>query len=290
MNIPPIVIKILNRLGWLPTFNLRSSTVVKGHKLGIPILGGQGVYNLSLSEPWMTETLTNLKPLFNGNFIDIGVNLGQTLLKAHAVFGSIKYAGFEPNPSCVHYVQELIRVNKLDGYNIFPLGVASQTDVLKLNFFDSDKSDSAATIIENYRPGNKEHHFIYVPVFDYNSIKKFLPENNFSILKIDVEGSELDVLQGLYDWIQAFTPLILVEILPVYSADNQYRLQRQSKIELLFKDLDYKIARIRKKDTVQLAQIESIGIHSNIEDSDYLAYPSTLSDKIIGLFNKEMRQ
>ena len=233
----------------------------------------------------MIEVLKGLKPLFNGHFIDIGVNIGQTLIKVHAVYGKVKYVGFEPNPSCVHYVNELMKINQLEGYEIFPLGVGAKTEVLKLNFFSADKSDSSASVIEHYRPDHVEDHFIYVPVFDIRLVQHFLPLEQHSIVKIDVEGAELDVLLGLSEWIEEFAPIIILEILPIYTTGNTSRLNRQLRIEGLFRSVGYKMARIRKGGKVRLELIDEIGIHSSLENCDYLVFPGCLEKNLLGCFN-----
>jgi len=284
MRISSFLTKSFHKLGWLPFLNFHSTIQVENEKILIPILGGQGYPNLHLSEPWMTEALKCLRPVFNGHFVDVGVNLGQTLIKAHAIFEDIQYVGFEPNPSCVHYVQELIKLNELEKYELFPLGVGSKTEVLKLIFFASDESDSSATIIEHYRPNNKEDHYIYVPVFDFHSINSFLPTKTSTLVKIDVEGAELEVLLGLKDWITINQPIFLLEILPVYTVENQARLNRQEQIEGLLKELNYKIARLKKTNPARIEEISKIGIHSSIDDSDYLAYPVASADKIENCF------
>jgi FkbM family methyltransferase len=284
MRVSSFFLKLFHKLRCLPFLNLNSSTQIERKRIRIPVLGGQGYSNFDLSEPWMTEALKCLRPVFNGHFVDVGVNLGQTLIKAFAVFDEIQYTGFEPNPSCVHYVQELIKINELKNFHIFPVGVGSKTEVLKLIFFASDESDSSATIIEQYRPHNKEDHFIYVPIFDFQSISSFLPSKPSSLVKIDVEGAELEVLLGLQDWIKSYQPVILLEILPVYSPENQTRLRRQEEIEYLLRNWNYKMSRLTKTDPAGIAEISTIGIHSTIEDCDYLIYPVSIRNKINGCF------
>ncbi len=285
MRISRLLARILNKLHLLPSFNGAVAIGINNKKFIVPLLGRQGYDNLNLSEPWMTKVLLALRPLFNGYFTDVGVNLGQTLLKAHAVFGELNYIGFEPNPSCVHYVQEMIRHNRFKNTVVLPIAVGEKTEILKLNFFAADKSDSAATIIENFRPNIRTDHSLFVPVFDFHQVSHFLPGKDFSILKIDVEGAELEVLHGLKEWINIHNPLIILEILPVYSAENRNRLERQHKIEALLTTWNYKIARIKKKDQVALENLETIGIHSNIEDCDYLLYHASLNTKIKSCFN-----
>jgi FkbM family methyltransferase len=285
MRISHFFARVLNKLHLLSVFNVSSTIFVNKKKFFIPLIGRQGFENLDLSEPWMTETLLALRPMFNGQFIDVGVNLGQTLLKAYAVFDDIDYIGFEPNPSCISYIQELVRLNELKKTKLLPVAVGAKTDMLKLNFFAADKSDSSATLIENFKKNTTPDHFIFVPVFDFHKLTHFLPDKPFSILKIDVEGAEMEVLLGLCEWITTYSPLILLEILPVYSPENQSRLERQTKIEEMLKAWNYEIGRIKKNGPGGLEFIEKIGIHSKIEDCDYLLYHSSLSEKISVCFN-----
>jgi len=285
MRISFFLARVLSKLRLLPFFNGSVSISVNKKKMIIPLLGRQGYENLRLSEPWMTKTLLALRPLFKGHFVDVGVNTGQTLLKSQAVFDEVHYLGFEPNSSCVNYVQELVRLNEFEHITVLPIAVGEKTEMLRLNFFSPDKSDSSASIIENFRPNATTDHYVYVPVYDFQLLSGFLPEKHLSILKIDVEGAEMEVLYGLKEWINTYHPLILIEILPVYNAENTARLNRQHKIEELLRNVHYKIARLKKKDEVHLEIITEFGIHSLIEDCDYLLYHETLDEKVKACFN-----
>jgi FkbM family methyltransferase len=273
-------IRVFNRLRLLRYLNLKTYILVSGKKICIPVQSGLGLTNLHLSEPWMTQILARLKPLFNGYFVDIGVNLGQTLIKAYAVYGDVYYVGFEPNSTCVNYLQNLVNLNKYNNCNIFPLGISRQPGILKLNFFYEDVSDPCASIVENFRPEQPIHHSNYIPVFDLDNIGPFLPIQRHAILKIDVEGAELDVIKGIFKWIETNQPILMLEILPVYNADNIQRLNRQREIEDIFHSLNYVIARIKKEPILALEILNNIGVHGNIENSDYVLYPESLSKKI----------
>ena len=50
----------------------------------------------------MIDILKIVLPIENKKFIDVGVNIGQTLLKLKSVSSEIDYIGFEPNPICVN--------------------------------------------------------------------------------------------------------------------------------------------------------------------------------------------
>ena len=271
------LIKIINKLGLLRYINTSYTLNVANKKIIVPVMGNLSL--LSISEPWMTKVLMSLKPSFGGTFIDVGVNLGQTLIKAYSVLDQLNYVGFEPNPGCVYYVRELIKLNRFQNCNILPVAVSNEASILSLHFFYDDESDSTASMLDLFRPDQNIDHSINIPVFNLHYFKPFLPDASNSILKIDVEGAELEVLQGLEDWIVANKPIIIIEILPIYNVANIYRLQRQQQLEHLLNKWDYTSHRIDKLN-ITIEKVETIGVHSNLEYCDYILCPRSKSDQI----------
>jgi len=276
MNTQHLFIRTLRKFKFLRYLNLTSTIEVNKQTYKIPLQAGFGLDNLFMSEPWMTRLLEKLKPFFTGAFVDVGVNIGQTLIKAHSVNKNVNYIGFEPNAVCVHYVQELIKLNNIKNCKLIPVGVNDQSGVLKLNFFYSDETDSTASIIDNFRPGESVDHFNYVPVFEYRHLQSLLPEIGHCILKIDVEGAELEVLKTFGEWIMQCQPLIILEILPVYKPDNHFRLSRQHEIEKLLNSWNYQMSRVNKKGEIRLTKISEIGVHGDLDNCDYVLYPIEL--------------
>ena len=270
------LIRFLNRFNLLTFVNLSVKIQVDQKTFNIPIVGGLGLDNLNLAESWMTDLLKKVKPFFLGAFVDVGVNEGQTFLQAYSIKPDLRYIGFEPNPTCIHSVKQLLKKNGVKNAKLIPVGLGNSAEIIALNFFQDVETDSSASIIENFRPNEPVHHSQYVPIFDYKHIRSMLPEMGHCLLKIDVEGAELEVLSTLSEWIEKCQPLILIEILPVYTPNNEFRLARQLQIEALVEKWQYKIARVNKSNAVSLTKLNEIGIHGNIEECDYVFYPAEL--------------
>ena len=271
-----LFLKLLYRLNLIKWFNFQITKKINGKKVIIPILNGTG-FNMVFnnSEPWMDEVLNKIinHKSYSGIFLDVGVNLGQTLLKVKSINENIEYIGFEPNPHCVYYVNELIKANNFKSLNAIPVGISKENTLLELSLFSESETDSAASIIPDFRDKQAVKGKLFVPVFEVNTLK-FLNDENIGLIKIDVEGAELEVIQGFENIIMKYKPLILMEILPVYSSENTKRLERQRILEEMLKQKGYDMFRIAKHDTgVKFNLIEEIGIHSNIEDSDYFMIP-----------------
>lgn len=277
-----LLLKIINKLNLLNHFNLVGEIQLNDLSFKIPVIKKLGIENIYMSEPWMVSLLKKLD-LKDGQFIDVGVNIGQTLLKLKSVNQDIEYIGFEPNPACTFYANELIKLNQFKNTTIIPIGIADKNGVLKLDFYSTGITDPSASMITNFRPNEEIKFSQYIPV---NTIDNMYEEINFKgvkAVKIDVEGAEMEVLESFKKLIAKNQPVILIEILPVYTSENTFRLNRQEKIESLLSELDYLIYRVNKKNEIfeSLQQIDSIGIHDNLDECEYVFMPKT--KKIEGL-------
>lgn len=277
------LIRVFNKLRILKYFNFSVSASLQKKKFIIPVIRGLGKENLDISEKWMLKVFEKLMPLKNGFFMDVGVNTGQTLLKLKATDDQRKYIGFEPNPNCIFYVQELIRVNKFTDVTLYPVGLASKTQLIELNYFTNDATDSAASIITDFRKGATVYRKEFIPCFLFSDIILSLSES-IAIIKIDVEGAELEVFEGLKEVIQQYRPFIIIEVLPVYDLSNGDRFTRQKAIESLLSELDYKIIRILKRGDSEVEKyklLSEIGVHANMDYCDYIFCPGEFLDKLL---------
>jgi FkbM family methyltransferase len=279
----------------LAHFVNQSATIQEnGVRFRVPLLGEHGYSHLNLSEPWMTELLAKTRSLFASDrslFMDVGTNIGQTLIKLRSVVSDMPYIGFEPNPTCVFYMNALIRANQFQNVEVFPFGVSDQSAVMSLHLYADHDADSAASIIDEFRANEKVFRSIHVPVFPVSAVALKWP---VGFLKIDVEGSEWEVLKSVGTLLESDQPLISTEILPCYRSDNGSRLERQRKIEELLRGLSYECFRIiRRNDKIDyLWRLEEIGVHSQVAWSDYLWVPqskTTILERLIEVSDSEPR-
>jgi FkbM family methyltransferase len=241
---------------------------VDGKSFVIPIINGRKTY---VSEPWMSQVLRRLFERKSGAFLDVGVNLGQTLLKVAAIDPAREYVGFEPNPACVDYAWKLIEKNRLP-FTVIPAGVSADTTVLNLEMFREDDTDPSASNVPNFRANIVSRR----PVLVLNP--RDLPEgtipDEIAVVKIDVEGGELFVIEAMLPVLERARPFLVVEVLP---ASNPERIERQEAIERHLKALDYRLYRIRRTADDQrfdaFVPIDEIGMHKDLESCDYVFAP-----------------
>lgn len=267
-------------------FNFTLSIRLSGNYFRIPIMGGLGYANVKMEEKWMIVLINNILKMESSKFVDVGANIGQTLLKLRSIDEDINYIGFEPNPSCNHYLQRLIKRNAIKNVTILPVGISTKTEIGALHFYEDNVTDSSASILSNFRE-NKILHKAFIPLFNVETLLNTIDFDKISILKIDVEGSELEVLQSFKKQIHDSNPFILMEILPVYDElKNSIRFHRQNNIKAILDELNYSIFRIKKNKNklLGLSKIENFGVHSNLNDCDYVFVPNIKSDKFTDSF------
>ncbi|MCP4828081.1 MAG: hypothetical protein GY889_04320, partial [Proteobacteria bacterium] len=100
--------------------NFTLGKTLNGRSFRIPMLGGLGGAMRRHHEPWMLQNLIQIESESEGCFVDVGVNLGQTLLAVKSIRADWDYIGFEPNPYCVFYTMNLVKLNALEGCTVFP--------------------------------------------------------------------------------------------------------------------------------------------------------------------------
>ena len=282
ISVKKLIYRVLSPI-ILDRVNLTLCVVLNGKVVKIPTIGRIGYNHLQLEDAWMIDLLEMLFPMRDGTFVDIGANLGQALIKAKCIEPTIRYVGFEPNPVCVHYTRTLIKQNRFKNCSVVSAGISVENGVLPLSCFDSETSQDG-TIIEGLRSQEVKHQFL-VAVERFEYVYDKLNLGKLSVVKIDVEGAELEVIQGMEPLLETDRPFIVCEILPVGCVENASGIARQEQVERIIKAHRYCMCRIGKKKNGHLAgltRIETIGVHADVSLRDYLFVPDELVDRVFG--------
>jgi FkbM family methyltransferase len=269
MSIKIILLKLLIKTGLIDLFNFTIKSTVNNTPVYIPLKGSMGYENVFLGEAWFSDIFKKL--MINSSnqsvFVDVGVNIGQTILKIKSINPNINYVGIEPNVTCISYAHELVKVNDFTNISLYPVGFSSDNGFLKL--YADNIHASGASVIKDFRRNGKKIQFEY----NINVVKGDVLLKNISgpikLIKIDVEGFESDVLKGLTQTMTTHRPVIMCEVLPVYSKSNNARLDRQLALEALLKENDYKLYLINENNST-ISSIEEIGIHGDMGRTNYL--------------------
>ncbi|MGA9882266.1 MAG: FkbM family methyltransferase [Candidatus Acidiferrales bacterium] len=120
--------------------------------------------------------------------IDIGANVG--FYSCLAASRGKQVLAFEPSPRNLKYLYRNLWGNKFQGVEVFPLGLAKQPGLNRLYGFGG---------ISSFVPGwaqAEKGRFTIVPVTNLDTMVAERFRRRRLLIKMDVEGFELDVLAG----------------------------------------------------------------------------------------------
>ena len=251
--------KVLHKLGINKSYTKR----VQQSTFKVPIYNQLGFANFYTTEPWMEKMMAKLGSQ-DTKFLDIGANVGQTLMKWRSNFKTAPYLGVEPNLQCAAYVDRLIKLNNLTACEVIPVAVTNETQFLELFTSSTDPSDIAGTTVPNFREGQNTKGKKIVGL-GYQLFDEFNPD----IIKIDVEGAEQLIIEAIFCNPPKNNPVILCEILPAYNEQNTSRITAQNKIVSILHENNYQLFRI-DTEKLSLNAIETIEIHGDLNQCEYL--------------------
>jgi FkbM family methyltransferase len=276
---------LMRRFG--ATTQVRFSYPLKvGHQwFRIPVIDGVGADHVAPYERWFGPVLALLMRATPGAlFVDIGANVGQTLLRVKGEYPDVPYVAFEPNPHCVHYLHELIRQNPtLRDVVLYPVGLADRVQMIPL--IVEYGTDGQGTVVPDFRSADETKQRIMVALVDIGRIEQFTAEKY--IFKIDVEGAELEVLMGLESILEQRRPPLICEVLPAYTSTHPVRVERQARLEQALRAWRYVAVRIPLRDRPSV--VTEFGIHSNLDWTNYVLVPSENQALLSALLSLDLR-
>ncbi|WP_421864331.1 FkbM family methyltransferase [Parvibaculum sp.] len=213
------------------------------------------------SPNWKTSVIGHFLGRRSGAFIDIGTNIGQTLLDFYEAKGpQSRYIGFEPNPSCVEMMNAIISGNRLEDATMVPVGLSGRDGLMKIYVGNTDPTDQGGTFMESLRPAKQLNSF-WVPCFRFDAVLEDLGmgAGDLAFIKIDVEGAELHVLEGMKETLAAGQVPVLCEVLhrdP--QADEAAYRERVTAIAELVRAQDYRIHRILRSAAQKIEGLEEV--------------------------------
>lgn len=160
-----------------------------------------------------------------GVFIDIGVNIGQTLAKVIGIDRGRRYLGFEPQISCCYNVDQFLRLNELHNAAVLPIALADCNRML--TFYSHGEFDEMAGLATGSGNGAGARRANFVPARIGDEVLRELGIEDICAIKIDVEGAELQVLRGLRETLRAGNPSVIFEVLPNFHGKTERIMHAQ---------------------------------------------------------------
>jgi FkbM family methyltransferase len=143
------------------------------------------------------------------NILDIGTNIGSTILQFAKISGkNAQIIGFEPDPINFKECQKNILLNTFENIEVLPIGLGNEKGTFKL--IVDTPSNRGTNKISYANKDNKTSETVLVDILDNVIIDKEIDKIN--LVKIDVEGFEMNVLNGAVKFLQRDQPILFIEV------------------------------------------------------------------------------
>lgn len=177
-------------------------------------------------EPELVKFFENYPYPFN-SFIDAGANIGFYSILMHESFGDkISITAIEPFPTNIHYIETFQKNNELS-FTLLPFAL-SEKDGEEKEFYvptthRSSKLPPAASLVNNYGTGalfeNDKYNQITVKTISLNTVLD--QTEGPHLMKLDIEGYELPVLESIKERLLSAQDLDLVVEIMINDKDKK---------------------------------------------------------------------
>ncbi len=166
------------------------------------------------------ERLVKL-PVKGGTILDVGANIGYTALTL-ASNNDLPVVAFEPDPYNFSVLKKNCALNRQLKVNPVNLGLGSQKDRLKLAVVTPDNLGGNRISAS----AGKDFNLVDITTIDYYCSESAITD--VGLIKIDVEGFEMEVLKGAVRTLTENRPSLFIEV-----NDNNLKEQGSSARELI---------------------------------------------------------
>jgi len=140
---------------------------------------------------------------------DIGANIGYyTLLESKIVGEEGKVIAIEPSPVNFTQLQKNIQNEKANNVELYQMAGGDQNGTIKF-LLDPHSNLSRIILNEDSKP---EGEIVDVPVKKLDSFLDEFSIKKLDFIRMDVEGYEFNILEGMRNSIKKFRPMIQMEV------------------------------------------------------------------------------
>ena len=208
--------------------------------------------NLIVHAQWDPKILRTLKMYLKpgATFLDIGANIGYFTLIASSLVGrSGTVVAFEPSLRAIELLSANLRLNQVQNVVIYSIAVGKES-ALGTFYQATPNNIGASSLCQLASAVGIER----VPVYRLDDLLEpmgFRPD----VVKIDVEGFELDVIRGMEVLLRRSRPVVLCEVTVEWIIN---RGQDPNDMLKLMEDLGYSTFVIREGAEITFERLKEI--------------------------------
>ncbi|MCS6982509.1 MAG: FkbM family methyltransferase [Flavobacteriales bacterium] len=219
------------------------------------------IYQMGTYEKGTLYVLRNfLRP--GDIFLDVGANIGYLSCTIAGLFPEVQVWAFEPNSEVLWILKENIKINNLTNIKTFSYALGSEncTSVIYPDALEGNRGGASLV-----KPPDHHSRAFEIEVRRLDDVVDL--QGNNAILKIDVEGFEMEVLKGGRQLLESpCAPALIVEC---SLERNNYQYDGRDLFEFIKTVNDYKVFMLRKgknriSQLIPLVSPDALPHHDNI--------------------------
>ena len=142
--------------------------------------------------------------------LDVGANIGETLLNFTKINPDGLNIGFEPVPYIYNRLKANVSLNNFQNIQINNIALSDKTETLSFKIPDNQNSGGVRMRKAAHKNKFGADHEVKAILLDDFMEKKGLEKVDF--IKMDVEGFELNVVKGAVKTLEKFHPTLFIEV------------------------------------------------------------------------------
>jgi FkbM family methyltransferase len=147
--------------------------------------------------------------------IDIGSNIGYyVLLESRVVGDSGKVIAIEPSPKNFNYLR--INLVQQKAFNVEPKNFAIGDSNGEIEFLISDRSNYCRVATHGQMEFDTIEKIIKIQAKRLDSFLEENPLEKLDFIRMDVEGYESNIYEGMKNTVSIFRPMLLIEVHKIY--------------------------------------------------------------------------
>ncbi len=168
---------------------------------------------------WEPETFAVLDAHLDAqhDYLDIGAWIGPTVLYGAA--RARRVYCFEPDPVAFRYLAWNLELNAVQNVSAFSAALSQGVGIARMASFGGEAGDSMSSLLHDGAHGSD------VVTLGWEDFAAAADLSRVSLVKMDIEGAEFDVLPSLLPWLKAQRPALYLSTHAPF-LDAETRLER----------------------------------------------------------------
>ena len=191
--------------------------------------------------------------------LDVGAQVGYlSLIMATSAQRRVKVFSFEPESRNIYRFLLNMSLNDANNVNLIEKAAGTKVETLKLYLSSDVNAGTHSTIRGNQ---NVSDAFVEIPCTTIDQTVNDSGLDRVDLIKIDVEGAEVDVLRGALNTLTSMQPVLITEL---GASLQEARGMTTTQFKLFLSELGYQCYRILDDGTLTLSPLDEYHRMDNV--------------------------